>query len=299
MIYYVLKKRDNNKYHKNMYTSYNEPKSDYDEFSKSCLFNILDLEPIFLEDTKAKNLENFINFNITRDIDDSISKPSNQEISSETKLGMENLKDIHNLFLFKECNRHYFEVFRQNKPRGRKTIRERNNKRTHDRYAKDNLLRKIRVQSINFLIDLLNFVLTILGIDKKFRDISKKFKIQVKQKEIVSLKNMKIKEIICQELSTKYKIDKINDNTIILESIKDAPILKNLLFTNYLEVFKKLYYNNKEKEINLKDYGADKEQIYKIPKKIKIFEDLLIKYKNNLSYKKKLIEYVENYILNE
>lgn len=286
-----------------MYYTNNEQRFDGEELSINSSFIDLDLQSLFHVDENTKNGDNLstINFsNNLNDIDKSITEPSKQEKKSETKLRMENLFDNNNLITFEnEYQRDYFKVFRPNNPRGRKTKRGRKNKSPHDKYQKDNIIRKVKVHSINYIINLVNFVLIILGLDFKFRKISYDFKKKIKIKDILLLKKMAIKEIICQQLSPKFKIDKKNDNTIIFESVKNNPIIKNLLYTNYLEVFKKLYYFDRERKINLKDYGSDSDLIYNIPKGIETFEDLLRKNKNDCIYKKLLIEYVKNNFLKD
>ena len=269
----------------------NEQRFDGEENSINSSYINLDLQSLFHVDKNYK----------TNEIDTKpITEPSNPEKKSETKLRMENLFDFNNRNAFEnEYQRVCFKVFIPNKPRGRKTKRGRKNKLPHDKYHKDNIITKVRVHSINYFIKLLNFVLKILGLDFKFRNISYAFKKKNNLKEILSLKNMAIKEIICQQLSIKFKIDINNDNTIIFESVKNNPIIENLLDTNYLEVFKKLYYYNHERKINLKDYGSDRDIIYNIPKSIETFEDLLRKNKNDHIYKKLLIECVKNNFLND
>lgn len=287
-----------------MFFSNNEEISDWDQFSGNISFkdfNNLDSQSICLEDTNIKNEVNFrILINMNKNIDNSKFEPSIQEKTSKTKLEREKLLTINNFISFTEEKKPYFEISQTNKARGRKkTKRERNNKSPlHDKYSKDNLLRKIKIHSINFILDLVNFLLNIFGEDIQFRIITYKFKREVNNKDILSLKKMTIKEILCQNLSSKIKIRKNEDNTFIFNSIKES-IIKNLLDSNYLDVFQKLYYYNKEKKINLKDYGSDFDRIYYFTNKIKIFEDLLEENKNQYRYAKKLNECVKDNLLNE
>ena len=271
-----------------------EHNSNWDQISESSSFKDLDLHSFFLEDANTKNEENFsFSFNMKKDLDNSISKSNNQKKTLDEILGIKKNNFITN----EKVKKIYFELINPSKFRGRKTTRQNNFK--HDKYAKDNLLRKIKVHSINFIIDLVNLVLMNLGEYYQFRQISYEFKKDVKYYKILSLKKMTIKDILCQKLSSKFKKDKDKDNTNIFESIKDKPIIKNLISSKYLEIFEKLYFNNKKKIINLKDYGSDLDIIIKIPKKIEIFEDLVRINKNNSIYINKLKECVNNNFLNK
>lgn len=256
----------------------------------------------FPEYAKIKNEENFdSNFsnNIIKDIDNSISQPSNQNNILNKELGKDYLIDIENLITNEKDKKLYFALCTPNKHRGRLAKRKRSNISPHDKYKNDNLTRKIRAHSINFILLFVNFILKIVKLEKfKFRNISYEFKKNVKKDAILSLKKMTIREILCQKLSPKIKIEIKKDNSFIFESIKDNPIIKKLLDKKYLEIFKEIYCK-KEKKINLKDYGSDEDRIIIFPEKIKIFKDLLKKNINNYRYMKKLEECVNNNFLME
>ena len=256
----------------------------------------------FPEYAKIKNEENFdSNFsnNIIKDIDNSISQPSNQNNILNKELGKDYLIDIENLITNEKDKKLYFALCTPNKHRGRLAKRKRSNISPHDKYKNDNLTRKIRAHSINFILLFVNFILKIVKLEKfKFRNISYEFKKNVKKDAILSLKKMTIREILCQKLSPKIKIEIKKDNSFIFESIKDNPIIKKLLDKKYLEIFKEIYCK-KEKKINLKDYGSDEDRIIIFPEKIKIFKDLLKENINNYRYIKKLEECVNNNFLME
>ena len=256
----------------------------------------------FPEYAKIKNEVNFdSNFsnNIIKYIDNSISQPSNQNNKLNKELGKDNLIDIENLITIEKDKKSYFTLSTPNKHRGRLAKRKRSNISPHDKYKNDNLTRKIRAHSINFILLFVNFILKIVKLEKfKFRNISYEFKKNVKKDAILSLKKMTIREILCQKLSPKIKIEIKKDNSFIFESIKDNPIIKKLLDKKYLEIFKEIYCK-KEKKINLKDYGSDEDRIIIFPETIKIFKDLLKKNINNYRYMKKLEECVNNNFLME
>ena len=256
------------------------------------------LSSFFPEYAKTKNNENFdFSSNNIKNLDISISRPSNQNNTSDKELGKDYSINIENLITIEKAKKPYFELCTPNKHRGRLAKRKRSNISLHDKYQNDNLARKIRVHSINFILKFVNFILEIVKIEKfEFRNISSVFKKDVKKDAILSLKKMTIKEILCQKLSPKFTIETKKDNPFIFESIKDNPTIKKLLDKKYLEIFKEIYCK-KEKKINLKDFGLDEERIIKIPEEIKIFKDLLKNYINNYRYMKKLEECVNKNFL--
>lgn len=170
------------------------------------------------------------------------------------------------------------------------------NIKKHDKFSTDNLLRKIQVQYMSFIILFLNEILEQFNYKQKFFKLDYQFKKNVNIKFVESLKQKSLGEIICNKISSKYKTNNENANIKIYEEIKTNEILNNILSENYLQFFKKIYYKN-NRHINLKEYGLDKDII--LPIKIKLFEDLFKD--NNASdfdkeYQKKINECaIQNY----
>ena len=189
---------------------------------------------------------------------------------------------------------------------GRKTkekrAQNRENKKCHDRFGKDNLKLKVQSHYMSFIIDYVNYILPFLGYRIQFYKISYKEKIQMK---ISSLKDKDIGEILQKNVSPSYK-DKCDENKKIFNEIKDEPGVKDLFSEKYLELFENIYYKNK-RYINLSNYGKDI-NIYLPNKRIKMFEDLLEKAnikdyddinnikenRSNEDYKEVLKKFVEN-----
>ena len=107
---------------------------------------------------------------------------------------------------------------------------------------------------------------------------------------------MTIEQILSQDISPKVKRvknKKINAESI--EKIKKEPIIFNLLSAKFLKLFRELYISN-DKEIKLSNYG-DVTNKFTLSKDIKIFKDLVKKYKNDYLYVKKLNECLHKYFL--
>ena len=174
-----------------------------------------------------------------------------------------------------------------NKKRGRK--RKKINKfKIHDKNSSDNLLRKIQVHYISFIISFINEILKNLKYEERFFKLDYKFKFNINKKFVESLKTKNIGEIISNEISKKYKEDS-NYNKKIYEQIKENEVLKKIFSENYLVIFRKFYYQNKDK-INLSEYGLDKK--IKLSKKVEMFNDLYNKINSKNQYTKNIKDFV-------
>ena len=165
------------------------------------------------------------------------------------------------------------------KKRGRQLhIEENNSKNTtkvnnsHDKFAYDNILRKIQVHFISFIISVINKILKDLDYKEQFLKINYEVKKKINKNFFESLKDKTLSDIICNKISNKYKNYDSNYNIEIYNKIKDKEILKNLFKENYLEFFQNIYCKS-EHIINLKKYGLEKEII--LTNEVKMFNDLL------------------------
>lgn len=110
-----------------------------------------------------------------------------------------------------------------------------------------------------------------LGYEQRFYDLNYKFKSNVKKEFVKALQTKSLGEIICNEISVKYKkIDK-NKNTSIYNQLKGNEILNNIFSENYLSFFKNIYYKNIY-SLKIRYYG--KEKNINLSKNVKSFKDL-------------------------
>ena len=227
----------------------------------------------------------------------SISKnPTYKEYSSEDEIS--SLSDYGQIYE-NEPNKKIYH-FTIKKPikikrgrKGNKNINE-NSYSIHDKNTSDNILRKIQVHYISFIISFANEILLNFNYKKKFRKLAYNFKKNVKKSFCKSLKTKDIGEIIIHNpISDKYKLDKGNNeneniNFLIYNQIKKNEILRKIFSENYLILFRKIYYPSRKK-INLREYGIDKNIV--LSDKVEMFEDLLKKIELSDSkeeYKKKV-----------
>ena len=153
----------------------------------------------------------------------------------------------------------------------------------HDKHTADNLLRKIQVHYLTFIVQFLNEILKFLNFKQRFLGLTYKFKMNVNKKFFNSLKTKTIGDIIITQVSIKYKKVALNINKNVYEQTKWNKILNKIYFENYLLFFRKFYFKS-ERIINLKEYGLIQKLI--LSEKAKMYKDLIENeeyvYKRNL-----------------
>jgi hypothetical protein len=178
-------------------------------------------------------------------------------------------------------------------------------KNPHNRFTSDNLLRKVQVHYLTFLISFLNFLLKYFNYEYKFlkldysikkninKDVDKrKIEIGNGDKTIINcFDDDTVEKIISQNISKQYKQYNENQNKFICEAVKRNAIMNNILKDNHLNIFKKFYFTS-SKLINLKEYGLD--NCIKLPNNIKTHIDLL---KKNESFGEKYKKCINEVIL--
>lgn len=135
---------------------------------------------------------------------------------------------------------------KKTKGRGKNNNKKQIKKRkTHVKYAFDNVLTKIQVHFLNFLVDFANDALKHIIKDRKyyFRKLNYNFKRNIKYNHFNELKTLKIKEILSQDISNKYKLTpKETNKEIILRVTIFSNWLKAFFDIDYLKAFS-IYYN--------------------------------------------------------
>ena len=147
-------------------------------------------------------------------------------------------------------------------------------KKIHDKYSDDNMLRKIQNHYLNFIILFLNEILKNLNYKQRFLKLDYDYKKTVNKDFVERLKKSTLKDIVINKISEKYKNYDNYKNRIIYEEIKENEIIKNILSINYLMLFKTIYYKS-NKKIDLSEFGIN--QVIILSKKVKMFNDLLKK----------------------
>ena len=179
--------------------------------------------------------------------------------------------------------------------------------RKHDKTAKDNIKRKIQVNYIKFLQNLLNQINIELLCNYENNENIKFFPLNydtikiVSKKYFDSLKKKTLGDIFKYNVSHKFK-NYQNLNIQVYKEITDkSETIKNILDKTYLEFFD-VYYLNK-KTLNLSKYGLDKTII--LSSDIGFFKDLLKKddsdfghsTEEDIYYQKRIKECIKSYFM--
>ena len=231
------------------------------------------------EATKQLNSENIL--------DSFIGQPFNYKINPEIEtveiLKLNELSD-HKPNNKKNTKNHIFSII-THKKRGRINSRERKNIKPHDKFFEDNIVRKLQVNYINFITNFINEILKEIGReDLQFITLDYLYKRKVDKEHRNKLKTKTIAEVLSNNISPKFKTKNMNKNIETVEIIKkeNINILINILNKEIFFFFDKIYFKN-YRNFNLKEFGFDDLEI-KLPKHIKLFEDLLIKNKKEIHY---------------
>jgi hypothetical protein len=194
-----------------------------------------------------------------------------------------------NLFIVRDTTND--TTLSKNKKRGRKTNLKKERK-THDKFSADNIIRKIQVHSISFIVFFLNDILRSFAIKERFLKLDYKFINDVKKQNFAELKNKNIGDIISNKISTKYKKDE-NTNINLYEHLKSNETFGKIFSMNYMTFFKMFFMKN-EKTIDLRIFGIEKE--ITLSKETKTYDEFLAKQKDE-KYIKKIKEILnKNYL---
>lgn len=145
----------------------------------------------------------------------------------------------------------------------------------HDKFGTDNLLRKVQVHYLSFIIDFANAVLCKFEYDEFFVRSDYNLKKKVNKDFISFLKGLTISEILRWDTSPKFKKKGKEYNKNLYNKVKENQIIKKIFEEKYLSLFKDIYFENK-RIINLSKYGLN-DYIKLSVKKVKMYKELLEK----------------------
>ena len=164
-------------------------------------------------------------------------------------------------------------------------------RKSHDKFAPDNVHRKVQVDYLKFLVNDINKIIkdiyiiknciNEININKKliekiqFKPLDYNFTKKIDNYSFTQMKSKTIKEIITQNTSPKYNnFNNIDVYNNIIKEINDIDIILNKKYLDFFDV----YYKNKE-SINLKEYGLNDLNISLI--NIKKYNDFIEEQKKN------------------
>lgn len=220
--------------------------------------NVNDEFSSFIYSFKENTFNSFSNILF---ITDDNSNKTKDENNKENLGNKENKED--NIIPYKKRQRG-----RKNKEIDEKIIKM----KTHDKFQSDNILRKIQVHYMNFIVTFINEILKELGFNQRFYKLEYRFKCNVTKNNIIRFRNCTIGDILSNNISDKYIKTCKEFNIILINELRHHPIINSILSENYLHLFKNVYYKS-DRIINLIYYGLDKK--ITLSKNIKMYKDLL------------------------
>ena len=154
-------------------------------------------------------------------------------------------------------NNLFITKYQSRRGRYRKIIQ--NGRKVHGSDSYDNLLRKIQVHFLTFLVNFCNDALRTEYeyLDSSFKQINHYVKENIRNSLLIYLKKCSVRYILSLDISSKYKKINKDANRKLVEKIESSSTWLDRLFQmNYLQLFK--YYYNDEKPLN-KIYFMERE----------------------------------------
>ena len=149
-------------------------------------------------------------------------------------------------------------------------------RKRHTKDTSDNILRKIQVHFLSFVVSFMNVLLTVLlkksGYSDIFVDIDYNIKKVISKKTFSSFKKMDIGEILRHKASPKFRTKNEENNSIIYEKVKENKDVNYFLSKNFIKLFKDVYLKNKR---SINENGI----VFDLPRNVETFDDFLNKQK--------------------
>ena len=202
------------------------------------------------------------------------------EINIENKEKIQNIENEKQIIKFIN-NNHKNKT--KDFPKNEKKLNKKKIKKIHTSFDDDNILRKIQVQFLSFIVNFSNDVIYFFSNDlsfPRFHHLDYEIKKVVNKITVKKLKNKTIGDILKSDITPKMKKSSKDINTIVYnEIISKYPFLEKFFEINYINLFKQ-YYNNENNifEFNgqiipLSNETKRKTYNYLIQKKNKIFQE--------------------------
>ena len=162
----------------------------------------------------------------------------------------------------------------------------------HKKSDKDNVLRKVKVRFLNFVIELANIIVAYFGFKGKFIDLEQNFKINVSKRLLKKLKSYTFEQLLCINNSkTKHGKHSSDENEIFCKQVIKNENIKEIFSEKYMDLL--AIFLKSQRNIKVGDY-----EIY-LPPTIMMFEDLLLnikkKYKNDDLYIERIQEVIQEF----
>ena len=163
----------------------------------------------------------------------------------------------------------------------------------HGKISKDNILRKFNVCLLTFVIELANVIEEKFGFEGKFIDLDYNFKKNITKKSLIKLKSLTFGELLCNNISKKWKKHSFNENRKFYEQVIKNENIEKIFSQKYMALFNIFIKSQKNIKVGDTDF-------YLSPK-IMMFDTFLLniknKYKNDDTslYVQKIKEIIKDY----
>jgi len=186
-----------------------------------------------------------------------------------------------------------FKVKKQLRGRKRKETANISQIKPHDKISKDNILRKFNVCFLTFVIQLANTIVECFGYKGKFLNLDYNFKKNITKKFLKKLKNLTFGELLCENISKKFRKHSYNENKQFYELVIKNKNIEKIFSEKYMSIFD--LFKRSQRLIKVGDDD------YYLSPKIGMFDTFLLSIKNKYQiddtslYIKKIKEIVEDY----
>lgn len=169
----------------------------------------------------------------------------------------------------------------------------------HTKNCQDNVLRKLNVGYLQFIILFLNSLIQYLNLKNNkeylFRKLYYEYIKVIKKERILENLKKTIGQLIEEiPISTKYNLsedsEKDHNKKLVVYYSESSEIMKNVFNGNFLSLFP-IYYNSKRK-VNLSKFGKNEDLI--LSENVKLYKDLIEKGDNSKDDYKKICEEIIN-----
>jgi hypothetical protein len=219
--------------------------------------------------------------------------------------------DYNRLYLIKyeKSQTNKFKVSKNQRGRKKKeiTLNKKRIEKVHNKFGKDNMIRKCQVSYFNFMIDFINLFIRLfnskmrLSPKKEFFPIDYDIKKIVNRNQKIMIHTNSIEEMMKKNISKKHSRSRLSSNKDLCEEIKQygIPEIEKIFKKNFTFLFD--IYHKSVRKFNLKELDESfANLIIEIPETVELYEDMLNKNQNDIKfeeYKKLMENSIKNYFV--
>jgi hypothetical protein len=219
--------------------------------------------------------------------------------------------DYNRLYLIKyeKSQTKKFKVSKNQRGRKKKeiTLNKKRIEKVHNKFGKDNMIRKCQVSYFNFMIDFINLFIRLfnskmrLSPKKEFFPIDYDIKKIVNRNQKIMIHTNSIEEMMKKNISKKHSRSRLSYNKDLCEEIKQygIPEIEKIFKKNFTFLFD--IYHKSVRKFNLKELDESfANLIIEIPETVELYEDMLNKNQNDIKfeeYKKLMENSIKNYFV--